>query len=552
MTSSRFTATHKAAIVLVALAWFAPSSLALAAPPIRLPQARINHIDLSEFPQIRVFATILDRGGRPVQVKAIKSLKVSDGKLRSRKPYIEFGMGQPLDDRKDGKMLPADKAGVINSSVVVVAGYQHESLRRGSLGRRLKEAVGELFKGFAKTDRVNVIWYGDRLYTFVAMKGRRGELSDIEESRKRCRDARIKALSGAAITGSGAEEPPPPGTDLCGLSNENKTIGQLLSDKAFFGYFPRLFNLGLPFYSDKRYCKPPRESLNKYGQITPKNARIKYEERETMRQKGEPLDFETSAVDEALQTILREARAGENKSIILISDGVDGYFKDLDQCRDKPPARCRNKTNRKKRERCVRDFLNKRLIAQQSAFRSRAVHWVGAARAAGIRIFSVGLATLGKPYELERLRLLAERTGGTYRKADSEGQLGAKLAAVRDEVLGQLVIDFTHQEPDEVEEVVNLKLEVRLDETMVRGRTQLKSKGFRVDMPKDRSFIQSTRESIDESLSGVQEALGYQNYVIVGIALLVIGGLLLLIITLVVMSKMFRWFFGLFSRDDDE
>ncbi len=538
-------------LVFGAVALVLPLSGAIGVPPIKLPQARINQIDVSEFPKVRVLATILDRGGRPVQVKAIEKLDVRHGKLRSREPYIRFVKGQPLDDRKDGKVWPGDKAGVKNASVVVVAGYQHEALRRGSLGRRLKESLGDVFKGFGKTDRVNIVWYGDRLYTSIGLKGKLGELADIEESRTVCAESRALALSGREIDNAPGKEPPPPGTDLCGLTDKAKNVAKLAEGKAFFGYFPRLFNLGPPFFSDKRYCKPPRESLNKYGQITPKNAEIKYSERELLKAKNKPLDYETSAFEEALMLLLREGRPDENKSIILLSDGVDGYFRDFDLCREEPPSRCARKKGRKSRERCVKDFLNNRLVGLQTEFRRRAEHWIGICRALGIRIFAVGMAPLGRPFELERLRLLAERTGGTYREADSEAQLGARVAATATEALGQLVVDFVVQEPDEEQDKLNLRLKVELDPTMVRGRTSLSTRAFKVALPGSVGWKQKVKDGIQDILVSAQEALGYKVYVIVGIAVLCLFALLFLIISFLITRKILRWFIGLFRRSEE-
>ena len=539
------------------LALAALSSLALlpradlaAAPPIKLPQARVNQVDVSAWPQVRILATILDRGGRPVQVKAIESLDVRHGKLRSHKPYVQFVKGQPLEERKDGKMWPADKAGVKNAAVVVVAGYQHESLRRGSLGRRLKEGLGDLFKGFGKTDRANVIWYGDRIYTHIGLKGKLAELTDIEESRDNCAEARALALSGRAIDIAPGKDKPPPGTDLCGLSSKSKDVAKLADDKAFFGYFPRLFNLGLPFFSDKRYCKPPRESLNKYGQITPKNAKVKYEERELLKQKNKPLDYETSAFDEGLELMLRDGRPDENKFIVLLSDGVDGYFRELELCRQAPPARCADMASAGRRERCVRAFLKDRLIAVQSEFRRRAEHWIGTCRAAGIRVFAVGMASLGRPFELERLRLLAERTGGTYREADNEAELGAQVAATTTEVLGQLVVDFVVQEPDEEDEEVSFKLSVELDPTMVQGRTSLQTRAFQATLPAARGWKKGLKDGVEDILISAQEALGYDVYVIVAIVLICLVSLFVLIVGFLITRKILRWFFGLFGRSE--
>lgn len=522
-----------------------------AVPPIRLPQVRINHVDVSEFPKVRLLASILDRGGRPVQVKAIDKLSVRDGNKRSRKPYVEFSKGQPLDDRKDGKMWPADKAGIKNAAVVVVAGYQHEALRRGSLGRRLKEALADVFKGFGKADRTNIVWYGDRLYSFVGLKGKTGELTDVEHTRESCAEARAVALSGREIKASGNAKPPEPGTDLCGLTGESKDVATLAADKAFQGYFPRLFNLGPPFFNVKRYCYPPRQRLNQFGEFTPEDMKRAMAERDKQRMAGKPLDYETSAFDEALSLMLREVRQGERRSILLISDGLDGYMNDAELCRERPPAQCAQKDNARARNACVNSFLKDRLISTQSEFKRKALHWIGTARAADIRVHAVGMASLGKPYELERLRLLAEKTGGTYREAESEAQLGAQVGAMSAEVLGQLVVDFVHQEPEEAGDALSLRLSVELDPTMVRGSAALESRPYGVDLPPKQDWKQQVKEGVEDLFVAGQQALGYKVFWIVFFVVVGIVALIVLIVTFLIVRKILRWFIGLFRRKED-
>ncbi len=519
-----------------------------AVPPIDLPQIRINDIDTSAFPKVRVRASILDRAGRPVQVKAINKLAVIDGRDRTRDPLIRFNLGKALDGRKDGKIWPADKAGNKVAAVLVVAGYQATALRDGSLGRRVKEAAGTLLKPFGKTDRVNVIWYADRLARYVGLMGRTNELADIETSRDACGEARAEAISGGPVTGGPkADKPPAPGTDLCGLAADVKAVDTIVKGAAFEGYYPRLFNLGAPFYSHKRYCKVPDEALKSFGQITPENTTRRLEERERRRLQGKSLDWETSAFDEALRLLIQDGRADEEKVIIVLSDGRDGYWRDLDNCRQNPPRECTDIPEKQhgRREACVRAFLDRRIVREQTIFKARAEHWIGVARAARIRVFAIGLGMLGEPFELARLRLLAERTGGTYRSvgAGDEEQIGVHATSTAAEVIGQLVIDFVHQEPEAVYgQPMGLKLEVDLEPTMVRGRPHLVSPTFVVDVATPPTLRTRLREGVRDVLISAQEALGYKLYVVTGIAIMVIVGLLMLLILFFVVRKIVRLF----------
>lgn len=533
--------------------WARPGEAPTEAPPIRLPQMRIDRVDAQDFPKIRVFATILDAKGHPVEVKAIKKLEVLDGKRRSADPFAEFENGAALGGREDAVMWPADKAKVKHSAVVVVAGHQHESLRGGSLGQRLKEALQGLFKGFGKADRVNVIFYGDRLYSFVQLKGRTSELSDIEFMRTakvNCGHARDEAIAGGPITLGDNDKTFAAGDDLCGLSGDTKTLFKRVQQRAYEGFFPRLFNLGMPFFNPKRYCSPPKQSLKIWGEFTPANSDRQLAQWNETEEKGLPQEWVTSAFDEALRMILRDGRADEEKSIILVSDGIDGYFKELDLCRAHPPAVCEAMQGKNKRDACVRDELKNRLIKRQAEFKKKALHWIGMARAAGVRVFAVGLGMLGEPYELERLRLLAERTGGTYREALTEGQVGGQTQQMATELLSQLVIDFVHQTPDEVVDELSVKLKVRLDKTMVAGSTSLQSRAYTLAIPARLGWRDQAKDAVIEVLVSLQEALGYKWYVILGITVIVIFSILFLLISFFITRGIFRFFARRFGKQE--
>ncbi|MEY3012370.1 MAG: hypothetical protein RIT45_1105 [Pseudomonadota bacterium] len=519
-------------------------------PPIVLPQARIDAVDVSGWPKVRVLATILDRRGAPAEVKAIRSLDVLDGKSRQAPPLVRFKNGQPLEGREDGKLWPASKAGVKHAASLIVVGHQHESLRMGSLGRRVKEALGTLLKRFGKTDRGQLLWYADRIKSWWGLKGRTSALSDVEQTRKVCGEARSEALSGGPITMGGGEAEPEPGTDLCGLRGDLKDVQAIVDAKAYEGYFPRLFNLGLPFFVPSRYpCKLPRDVLDQFGPLTPENLRRKKEERDAMAIKGEPLDYETSAMDEALRLLLRDGRDDEQKALLLISDGKDGYLKGDDLCRQTPPARCADLSG-KDRDRCVGRELEDQVKRDQQAFKVHALHWIGVARAAGVRIFAVGVGALGERWELDRLRLLAERTGGTYREAAEEKDLAGAVAAMGAEVFEQVVVDFVHQAPETVSGELSMRLDLELEPTMFRGDPKLRTLAFTVPVPEVPGWKQLVRRKVEDTLVQAQELLGYRVYVWVGIGLLVFVGLITLLITFFVMRGIFRLIARLFRRGE--
>ena len=516
-------------------------------PPMVLPQARIDGIDVSAWPKVRVLATILDRRGIPVEVKAITKLEVRDGKRRSADPYISFVNGAPLEGRKDGKIWPGSKAGVKHATVVIVAGHQHDALRRGTLGQRLKEAVGGLLKKFAKTDRGNVLWVADRIRAWWDLKGRTTLLADVEEARADCDAARAEALSGLPLSMSGKAEQPAPGTDVCGMRDDIKDVATALANTSYEGFFPRLFGLGTPSFDHTRYCKPPREALAGYGQITPENVRMQKEKRDEMEMRGESLDYVSSGMDEAMRLLLRDGKADEHKSIVLVSDGKDGYLRDIELCRESPPSNCAEERGAK-RERCLQDFLGKRVVAEQADFREKATHWLGVARAANIRIFAVGIAPIGERWELDRLRILAERSGGTYREAATEPDLAGAVALTGAELFDQVVIDFTHQAPEEAEATVHLKLQVELDPTMVSGDPKLETRAFSADVPEIPGWKQVAREKAQDAAASAQDMLGYRVYVWVGIAIIAFVSLIVLLIMLMITRAIFRGIARLFRK----
>lgn len=517
-------------------------------PPVELPQARINHVDASKWPQVRLLATLLDKNGRPIQLKAVKKLTVADGKDRTKPPHVAFQLGQPLDNRKDAKLQGMDKAGEASAIVFVVSGYQDDALRSGSLGRRVKEAVVSAFKALGKTDRVNLVWYGDRLFRYVGIKGMTGGLSDFEDGRVRkdCRKARDEALSGGPVTGAGAGDKdhpaPEAGTDLCGLTAESKGIVDLLKGEqtAYQGYFPRLFNLGEPFFHHSRYCKPPREALEKFGEFTAENLTRMKGEREELGRKGEALDWQTSAFDEAIRLLLQDGRPNEQKAIVLIADGRDGYVRDDQNCMENPPKRCAD-LDKKLLPACMAQFLLERHAAQQADFKAKAVYWIGLARAAGIRVYAVGLGTLGRDYELDRLRLLAERTGGTFRRADTEETISGQVVSTMQEVLGQVAIDYTVQNPAAEQTSLDVKLQIELDPSMVRGDvTRLETSIASAVLPIKLTLRQGLEDSVRTLAAKLQDVLGYKLYVALGTAVLVGAALLMLLIFFLVTRGIVR------------
>ncbi len=523
---------------------------------VRLPQVRINQVDTSAWPKVRVLATILGRGTRPIKLDAIRSLEVRSGTTTAGPPLAAFKLGKLLKNEdieapqaREGKLWAASKAGVGTAAVIVVAGHEHPALKRGSLGPQLREAVALLLKQFGKTDRVNVLWYSDRIRSAVSLASYSSELQDIESLtiRTKCAQARAAAISGEAITLGPKGKEFKPGTDLCGLQADAGALADIIGDRAmtsFRGKFPRLFNLGKPFYDPTRYCDIPTDRLEGFGDgsLMAKNLKRTMQEREAHEEAGDRLDFRTSAMDEGLRILLQDGRPGEQKALVLISDGHDGYLDDIELCKRRPPAPCRD-ANGADHTTCLKKALDRRITLEQSMFHAKAVKWLGVARAADIKIFSLGIGSLARRDELQRLRLLSERTGGTYRTARNEALLAQKIGDLGNELLGQVVIDFTHPQPDEIDGKLGLRIKVR-GVTEKGKHISETSKVMKVQVAEIKGLKATIVDGVTDLAVSAQDAMGYQVYVYVGVALLVIAAL----ITLLILFFIARFFFRLIGR----
>ena len=155
-------------------------------------------------------------------------------------------------------------------------------------------------------------------------------------------------------------------------------------------------------------------------------------------------------------------------------------------------------------------------------------------------MFSVGLGTLGAGYELERLRVLAERTGGTYRLVDKEENLLGAVASTMGELTGGLAIEFTHQEPEEVGKSLDFKVEVELDPGVVAGETKFASAVFSAALPVPPTWQEGLERAIRATLVAVQEAIGYKLYVAALTAIAVLAGLIAMLVGFLLVRAVVR------------
>ena len=558
---------------------------AIAIAPVALPQARIDHLDLSAWPKVRALLTVLDGRGAPVEIKGLVKLDVLDGTKKAstasknNPAIVAFEKGVALGNRKDAKLMPRPEAKIGLGAVVVAQGYKVtvEPVEQ----QRIREGLAAIFKGLGKGDRANVVWYDDRLHIATGIRDMNTRLVDVEGSdvRKKCGDARREARSGGPITlgppASKDAPAPPPGTDLCGLQADPAKVAEMVKSDtgaAFNGAFPRLFALGPPFYDLGRYCATPSGALGGFAGFDKREYEPAKQQREDAESRGEPLDFVTSAIDVGLGMLVKDGRPGEQLALIVMSDGRDGWVHDLATCAEHPPKPCdvydasadvnasrfaamKNDNQRNAEryrlatelKRCVEknNVLNDRVARWQKAFHDKAQQWIGLARAANIRIFALGVRRPGvttNPYDLERLRLLAERTGGTYREVPA-GVGPAELAKrTMAEVGGQVGLEFTHQDPDAVADAgdsFSIKVAIKLDpklEHAINSGTDLTTVAVTLPLPKSLSLWQQLKDVAWSLLVRVQALMGYEVYVIFGYVLAV-GALLLGLLVLYRIGK---------------
>lgn len=428
-----------------------PAAAGWAAYRFDRPQAKINWIDVSQAPTVRIHVSFLDRRLRPVPLKEIRTIEVLRATPDGGKGDVVKTFTDLLPTDGTGEVVLFSKAGEARDVVIVAAGHQHPELRDGDLGANQRESLGIFFKKLGATDRVNVIWYHDRLLTYVHREGKTSELSDLADSMSWCREEALKSYEWWGM------EPPAPAegeeaapADPCGLLPDFGKLEKILKGMPYQGFFPRLVGLEL-----LGLCIPPRhEPIGKTGPGGTQAAEQVY----------------GGAIDEALRMLVQKGAAGRPKYLILLSDGKDGYLDVQDDCRlkylqdvkdtlEQYRTACKEQTSGwKAAGACLKgiDFQGKtkqlkaqaesklaqRVVAEQQRFRDqRLAPWLALANAADIAVYAVGYP-LGLPAERERLEILSLKTGGTYREVTEAAEVGDAYSDVVDELANQYVIVF--------------------------------------------------------------------------------------------------------------
>jgi hypothetical protein len=427
-------------------------------------QAKINWVDMSQAPKVRIFASLLNRRFKTVALDDIKRVTVTETPRRGDKTTL-FTIDREQETvvwpeeaahRADEEHQPTLTLGEEQldgmASVVVVNGYDgtidesSPGYRDSELGARVLGGVSLFFQQLGKANLMNVIWYSDALRTWLDAPGRQGEFTYMSPRiRADCEQALLESLEEPAEP----DEEPSSATITCGLTKKYETFLTILEagDNVFEGAYPRLFNLDWrPYVSAESpgdYCRKPEVKRRKPRKLMEDDDA---EESEV----GDPFAVgpwvaQPSAMDLGLEMLIRDAAPGQQKTLILLSDGKDGYVHRLRECKTqwRLNGPCRRLQGRASRD-CINEWLKKAVVREQSRFSPKAERWIGLAKAAGIRIFSV-VHPMAETHERERLEVLSFKTGGTARVAHSVNDLDSAYADLIDELNGQLVLEFVDE-----------------------------------------------------------------------------------------------------------
>ena len=452
------------------------------------PQARINWIDASQAPTIRIYVSFLDKRLRPVPLTMVSKLEVlRHGEDAPRGEVVKTFIDGLPEDGDDAEMLLFSKAEEQRDVVIVAVGHQDAALRDGDLGVQHRAGLGLFFKKLGATDRVNLIWYHDRLMTYVFQKGKTKELSDLGYSIEFCDEAAMELYR------YWGDDPPPPEegaeegapVDPCGLLEDYGRLEPIVTDEPYLGFFPRLMG-----YTRLGVCVQPKQDPI------------------ASKRPGASAPVYGSAIDEAFRMLVRKGEFDRPKYLILLTDGKDGYLDTTADCRldyqrgitdtlqvfktscleqsrgrrNYIYKRCLKEAGyadkqRQLKKRAESKLKKDRLIAEQQRFRDdRLTQWLALAEAANIHVFSVGYPT-GGAHERERLEVLSLRTGGTYREVEESPEVGDMVSNLLDELANQYVIVFDAGLVPEETATFSLKL------GLSRGGS-VKTRAYEVTVPK--------------------------------------------------------------------
>lgn len=513
-----------------------PASEALA----NFPQLKINFIDTSQAPKIRIWASVAKFNFRPPGDKDITEVTVLK-KPDKQTPVELFGFdkGTPVMPRslsdeekkaREAKMAPellfAAEADVGQAIVVIVPGHQDPEYREGTLGERSRAGAGLFFKKLGKNNLMNAIWYNDFIFSYVHSQERSGGFTKLDVELDKCakweRDSlkfrglspeEVAALDPNAVAGASGFRP---GEANCGLTSEYGEFGKFFNKMSYDGFWPQLFGL------QQRLCVTPMHAIKRTGLGS-----------------GEPEapGQRINAMQTALEMLAKHPDPSMPKVLIISSDGNDGYVDATSDCRAKYNLECqadpsvtakRGSEQRTALNACINGKLKGDIAVEQGSFLEKLPTWLGLAKAANIRIYSV-IHPNAAPHMRDRLEVLSWRTGGTARFARDPNEVVDLHETLITELNHQLVITFIDEEATPQSEV----------SYMVRARGLIGNRDSSAEATSDPFTVvipaKIERSTVNEVKSFGEKKLGKTGFM----AALAGVGLLLLLILFKLLKALF-------------
>ena len=416
------------------------------------PQAKINHIDTSAAPRIKVYVSALSRTMRAYDMEAhVKHLtlrRVQDKGHPKAMFTIDAAGELSYSDKtdKDKEAPSEEEAPTLTlaedeergmAAVVLMPDYASHQYRDGLIGQRQRDGAALLFTTLGQNNKMNLLRYNDHVWTYVYAEGRTKELTILARAQEDC-DAWQEKLrrQGPPASEEGEEEGAPgpkDGEALCGLTDEYSAIPQLIATTPAAGNRAKLFDLG------REICSP-----------------ISKERLEDER--SHPADEdELPAFVAGIRMLLQGAEEGQPRVMVLLGDGRDGPVLVPDNkqirswrtdCLETLSVECeRDRSPGKSKKACRQERMQARINNEQLKFRDKVGPWLALAKAANIRIYTL-IYPGTEAHERERLELLAFKTGGTARVAGSANEVEDNFEKLPEELNQQMVLTFT--DPDAV------------------------------------------------------------------------------------------------------
>ncbi|HRE90070.1 MAG TPA: hypothetical protein PK095_13130 [Myxococcota bacterium] len=416
------------------------------------PQIKINHIDTSQAPKIRIWASVAKYNFRPPGDKDITEVTVLR-KPEGGTPVELFrfdkgvvAMPKSLSDEEqkaqEAKMAPelalAAELDQGQAIVVVVPGHQEAEYREGTLGERSRAAAGLFFKKLGKNNLMNAIWYNDFVFSYVDSADRAGGFAKLDAEIDKCEKWEKDTLKLRGLSPEELAELDPtggegfkPGEAHCGLTKKYDEFSKYFTKMSYDGFWPQLFGL------QQKLCVTPQHQIKRTG--------LGGEEEAGGR---------INAFQTAIEMLAKHPDPAMPKILILSSDGRDGYIDAVSDCRAKYQLECQNdaevkaakgRAQREAMNACINNKLKGDIAVEQGSFIEKLPAWLGLAKAANIRIYSI-IHPNAAPHMRDRLEVLAWRTGGTARFARDANEVVDLHESVIAELNNQIVVTFVDEE----------------------------------------------------------------------------------------------------------